>query len=109
MSLAVVNGALMDIFRYNNHITTTATWSDDLYHISDAQNLLKKKNNLIWSYAHTWPLSVCKQQVHVHWLWSMHNLARGYRTFFLLNSAQHEIFSANKYENANNSWHFHIY
>ena len=27
----------------------------------------------------------------------------------LLNIAEHEIFSANKYENANNSWHFHIY
>ena len=29
--------------------------------------------------------------------------------FFMLNSAEHKIFSANKYENANNSWHFHIY
>ena len=28
---------------------------------------------------------------------------------FLLNIAEHEIFSANKYENANNSWRFHIY
>ena len=27
---------------------------------------------------------------------------------FTLNSAEYEIFSANKYENANNSWHFHI-
>ena len=26
---------------------------------------------------------------------------RGYKTFFMLNSAEHEIFSANKYENAN--------
>ena len=34
---------------------------------------------------------------------------RGYKTFFMLNSAEREIFSANKYENANNSWHFHIY
>ena len=25
---------------------------------------------------------------------------RGYETFFVLNSAEHEIFSANKYENA---------
>ena len=33
----------------------------------------------------------------------------GYKTFFMLNSAEHEIFSANKYENANNSCHFHIY
>ena len=24
-------------------------------------------------------------------------------------SAQHEIFSADRYENANNSWYFHIY
>ena len=27
----------------------------------------------------------------------------------LLNLAEHEIFSANKYENANYCWHFHIY
>ena len=31
------------------------------------------------------------------------------KLFFMLNSAEHEIFSANKYKNANNSWHFHIY
>ena len=31
------------------------------------------------------------------------------KTSFMLNSAEHEIFSANKYENANKSWHFHIY
>ena len=35
--------------------------------------------------------------------------SRGYKTFFMLSSAEHEIFSANKYENAKNSWHFHIY
>ena len=28
---------------------------------------------------------------------------------FLLNTAEHDIFPANKYENANFSWHFHIY
>ena len=28
---------------------------------------------------------------------------RGYKTFFMLNSAEHEILSANKYENASNS------
>ena len=28
-----------------------------------------------------------------------------YKTFFMLNSAEHEIFSANKYENANNSFY----
>ena len=33
---------------------------------------------------------------------------RGYKTFFMLNSIEHEIFSTNKYENANNSWHFHL-
>ena len=27
----------------------------------------------------------------------------------LLNIAEHEIFFANKYENANFCWHFHIY
>ena len=30
------------------------------------------------------------------------------KTSFKLNSAEHEIFSANNYENANNNWHFHI-
>ena len=34
---------------------------------------------------------------------------RVYKTLFMLNSAEHEIFSANKYENAVNSWHCHIY
>ena len=33
---------------------------------------------------------------------------RGYKTVFLLNSAKHEIFIANKYDYGNNSWHFHI-
>ena len=28
---------------------------------------------------------------------------------FAIYSAEHETFSANKYENANNSWHFHTY
>ena len=27
----------------------------------------------------------------------------------MLNSAEYETFSADKYENAKNSWHFHIY
>ena len=35
--------------------------------------------------------------------------SRGYKTFFMLNSTENEIFFANKYENANNSSHFHIY
>ena len=34
---------------------------------------------------------------------------RGYKTFFMLNSTENEIFFANKYENAKNSSHFHIY
>ena len=34
---------------------------------------------------------------------------RAYKSIFMLNSAEHGIFSANKYENANSSWHFHIY
>ena len=36
--------------------------------------------------------------------------SEGYKTFFMLNSAEHEHenFSVNKYKNAN-SWHFHIY
>ena len=41
----------------------------------------------------------------------MHRLIwpRCYKTVFMLSSAEHEIFSAYKYENANSSWHFHIY
>ena len=34
---------------------------------------------------------------------------RGYKTAFVLTSAEHEIFFAIKCENANNSWHVHIY
>ena len=30
------------------------------------------------------------------------------KLFFVLSSTEHEIFSANKYENANNSRHIHI-
>ena len=35
---------------------------------------------------------------------------RGYKTFNMPNSAEHEISPANKYENANAnySWHFHV-
>ena len=36
------------------------------------------------------------------------NHAQLINLFLILNSAEHEIFSVNKYENANNSWHFHI-
>ena len=63
----------------------------------------------------------------------MQSWHRGYKTFFMLNSvehefypanksqilklansfllniAEHENFPANKYENANYCWHFHIY
>ena len=68
-------------------------------------------------------------------MWTTETLIRprGYKTFFMLNSAEHEIclanksqitngansfllniaeyenFSVNKYENANYCWHFHIY
>ena len=34
---------------------------------------------------------------------------RGYKTFFKLNSAEHEIYPAYKCLNANNCWHFNIY
>ena len=29
-------------------------------------------------------------------------------TFFMHNSAEHDFFSAYKYDNANNNWHCHI-
>ena len=35
--------------------------------------------------------------------------SQGYKTFFVLNSAEHVIFSADKNENANISWHFDIH
>ena len=34
---------------------------------------------------------------------------RGYKTFFMLNSIEHEIFPAHKCLNANNCWHLNIY
>ena len=42
-------------------------------------------------------------QIPVHTAYSTSALSRrrGYKTFFKLNSAEPEIFSANKYENAN--------
>ena len=42
------------------------------------------------------------QCLQVHYV----NTPRGYKTFFMLNSAEHEIFSANEYENAKHSWLF---
>ena len=41
-------------------------------------------------------------------VWSGH-VQSEVKNLFHVNSAEHEISSANKYENANNSWHFHIY
>ena len=35
--------------------------------------------------------------------------ARGYKTFFMLNSTEHELFTAHKCSNVNNCWHFTIY
>ena len=47
-------------------------------------------------------------QCHIQAVWPL-----GYKfvcvCVCVFNSAEHENFSANKYENANNSWHFHIY
>ena len=40
---------------------------------------------------------------------SLHSGINTYKIVFVLNSAEHELFPANKYENANNSWHFHTY
>ena len=34
---------------------------------------------------------------------------QGYKTFSMLNSAEHEIYPAHKCYNANNCWHFNIY
>ena len=36
-------------------------------------------------------------------------LSRGFKTFFILNSSEHEIYPAHKCKNANNCWHFNIY
>ena len=35
--------------------------------------------------------------------------AQGYKTFSMLDSAEHEIYPAHKWQNANNCWHFIIY
>ena len=45
-----------------------------------------------------------------HWrhFSSKESRSQGCKTFFMLHSAEHEIFSANKYENAKNSLHFYI-
>ena len=43
------------------------------------------------------------------YLGKIYGLARGYKTFFMLNSAEHEIFFAHKCRNDNNSWPFSIY
>ena len=37
------------------------------------------------------------------WVYCEEFRPQGYKTFFMLNSGEHEIFSANS------SWHFHIY
>ena len=34
---------------------------------------------------------------------------RGYKTISMLNSADHEIYTAHKCQNANNCWHCNIY
>ena len=41
--------------------------------------------------------------------WDREARPQGYKIFIMLNSAEHEIFFANRYKNANNSWHLHIY
>ena len=35
--------------------------------------------------------------------------SRSYKTFFMLNSVEHENIPANKCENTNNRWHCNIY
>ena len=37
------------------------------------------------------------------------NLAQGDKTFFMLNSAEHEIYPVHKFLNAYICWHFNIY
>ena len=37
------------------------------------------------------------------------NRPRGYKTFFMLNSTEHEIILAHKCQNANICWHFNVY
>ena len=55
-----------------------------------------------------------KNPCHSTWMYRLIWVFAGHTgpeilNFFMLNLAEHENFSANKYENANNSWHFHIY
>ena len=52
---------------------------------------------------------LCHSQIVMTCMTKSETRPRGYKTFFMLNSAEHELFTATKYENANKSWHFHIY
>ena len=46
--------------------------------------------------------------VQLSWAWNL-SCSLTIANYFLLNKAEHETFSANKYENANYCWHLHIY
>ena len=53
-----------------------------------------------------WIICLAENTVMRHLFWVS---PQGYKTFFTLNLSEHETFSVNKYENANNSWHFYIH
>ena len=50
----------------------------------------------------------CSNQLSMKFVLLINHKVLAVAIFFLLNIAEHENFSANKYENANYCWHFHI-
>ena len=74
----------------------------------------KDPYEIVRMYRHIWGLAfqICSEDPFLPRDGAAQVIKSGFEViffFFMLNSAEHETFSANKYENANNSWHFHIY
>ena len=51
----------------------------------------------------------CSNQLSMEFSMPINLILQKAANSFLLNRAEHENFSANKYENASYCWHFHIY
>ena len=84
-----------------------------IIHYIDSTSIVSMASYPVYEYHHYYYMLRQRSVVITIWAVSSEKVPeiwpRGYKTFFMLNSAEHEIFSAYKYENANNSWHFHIY
>ena len=76
-----------------------------LWNIGYLQSVLRK----LWSGLEDINLFSCSIQLSVKFFMLIKLRLVTIANFFLLNIAKHEKFSANKYENDNFCWHFHIY